>query len=179
MSPTQSRVPNFKMKFWRVAILQGVETFIFYWFLTGRYNSPVPLPCLLYVNLYWNVHTPHNFYKITSFPLRTSSTFGLFTVLQVTTSVEDCVVSYFLNVLDTSRILALLFACYTRTFIDDIKHAIYILLEDKLTILLYIFKPIPIAPSLRFVKLINKRNLSNNLRITATTVANNTEFTEV
>jgi len=35
----------------------------------------------------------------------------------------------------------LLFACHIKTFIDDIKHAMYILLKDKLIILLYTFIP--------------------------------------
>jgi len=39
-----------------------------------------------------------------------------------------------------------LFTCYTKTFIDDIKHAIYILLKDKLITLLYTFKPVPLFP---------------------------------
>jgi len=60
-----------------------------------------------------------------------------------TTSGEDCIVSY---VLDTSRVLTLLFACYIKMFIDDIKHAVYILLKNKLIILFYIFKATPFYP---------------------------------
>jgi len=82
------------------------------------------------------------FYTI-SYTFSTTCFLHLRLLHSLTTSVEDRIVSYFLNVLDTSWILTLLFACYTKTFIDDIIPTIYILLKGKLIILLYIFQPTP------------------------------------
>jgi len=81
------------------------------------------------------------FYTISN-TFSTTGFFHLRLLHSPTNSVEDRIVNYSLNVLDTSRILTLLFACHTKRMIDDINHAIYILLKDEPIILLYTFKPI-------------------------------------